>query len=174
MDEKAMIQQAKKDYEEKQEFLLNGVEPQEVFPEIKLLGDIKAILGYEPENYYLEQCFELNGNLMVSAASPGNGWLIYGKTEKDFEQEILEKLQLMYEPKIHEIAEIELSGHRQNDGSIKLGEYIAGETMEDFPKTLKTPYGIFQLKSIKRDVKENDFLENHPQKHAEKAVYVKK
>jgi len=174
MDEKAMIQQAKKDYEVKKEFLLNGVEPEQVFPRIEYLGEISDILGYEPENYYLEGFFKLNGELIVSAASPGNGWLIYGKTDQDLEDELVKKLESMYQPKMHEIAEIELSGHRQTDGSIKLGEHMFGETMEDFPKTLKTPYGIFQLKSIKRDVKENDFLENHPQKHAEKAVYRKK
>lgn len=53
-------------------------------------GYIKDIIGREPDNYYLEQAYRVNGELYVSWNN-GNGWVGFGKLDDDELQTQLEK-----------------------------------------------------------------------------------
>lgn len=78
----------------------------------------------------------------------------------------------IYEAKKGQIAGFEVIGYRQKDGSVQLGNPENGDILTDFPNEIKTPYGIFQLESIKSNDEEDKLPNDHPGKNIEWGIYV--
>lgn len=55
----------------------------------KTLGNIQEIIGYEPDNYYLESAYLYQNEVFVSSSAIGNGWLSVGRTDQELADEIL-------------------------------------------------------------------------------------
>ncbi|WP_088362633.1 hypothetical protein [Bacillus cereus] len=64
----------------------------DVFPEAEFLGNIREILGFEPENYYLMGVYRLNGVIHTSADA-GNTWISYAPTDEETAKDIEEALK---------------------------------------------------------------------------------
>lgn len=64
----------------------------DVFPEAEFLGDIREILGFEPENYYLMGVYRLNG-IIHTSADAGNTWISYAPTDDETAKDIEEALK---------------------------------------------------------------------------------
>ena len=65
----------------------------DVIPGALLMGNIRDVIGYEPENAQLENVYLLEDEIYLSADG-GNKWTFYGVTTPEFADEILTNLAI--------------------------------------------------------------------------------
>lgn len=65
-----------------------GILITDVVPGATLMGNIRNVIGYEPENAQLKNVYLFEDDILLSADG-GNGWTFYGQTEPAFADEIL-------------------------------------------------------------------------------------
>jgi hypothetical protein len=71
-----------------------GILITDVVPGATLMGNIRNVIGYEPENVQLENVYLFEDDILLSAEG-GNGWTFYGQTEPAFADEILSFLSVL-------------------------------------------------------------------------------
>jgi len=77
-----------------------------------------------------------------------------------------------YEPQEMQVSGIEIIGYRQRDGKIKIGDGENSELMDDFPASIKTPYGTFVLEKTTSNDPEGKLADGHPGKMIEWGHYA--
>jgi len=78
----------------------------------------------------------------------------------------------VYAPKQYDVAGVDLIGHRQEDGSIKLGPGGGGAHLPDFPKSVRVVGVVYNLERITKNRELSNLSKDHDGYNIEWGEYM--